>query len=330
MPAPVGSAPHVTDDLTAEERRTVEIFRRASASVVHVANIAVRQDLFSLDVLQVQQGTGSGFVWDTNGHIVTNFHVIDGGDSFRVRLADQSEHVAKVVGYAADKDLAVLRINAPPGRLTPLPLGVSQRLLVGQTVLAVGNPFGLDHSLTVGVVSALGRELRSPAGRKIYDVIQTDAAINPGNSGGPLLNADGEVVGINTAGAAAAENIGFAIAIDGAKPVLEQLEQGQDIVRPFLGVATVAVDEDIANQFDLEVDSGLLITDVTSGSGAEDAGLEEGDVILSFDGQQLTTSDELGDAIAAKQPGDEVKLEVQRGDEKLEISATLGERPDNA
>jgi S1-C subfamily serine protease len=138
---------------------------------VHIANIAVRQDLFSLDVLQVQQGTGSGFVWDTNGHIVTNFHVIDGGDSFRVRLADQSEHPAKVVGYAVDKDLAVLRINAPTATLTPLPLGVSQRLVVGQSVDAVGNPFGLDHSLTVGVVSALGRELRSPGGRKIYDVI---------------------------------------------------------------------------------------------------------------------------------------------------------------
>jgi S1-C subfamily serine protease len=140
-------------ELTADERRTVQIFRRASASVVHVANLALRQDLFSFDVLKIQQGTGSGFVWDAHGHVVTNFHVIDGGDSFKVRLADQSEYPATVVGYAANKDLAVLKVAAPAGKLVPLPLGASHRLLVGQIVLAVGNPFGLDHSLTVGVVS---------------------------------------------------------------------------------------------------------------------------------------------------------------------------------
>lgn len=170
-PSPAVAPTEGTGDLTANERRIVEVFRRASSSVVHIANLAVRQDFFSLDVLQIQQGTGSGFVWDTNGHIVTNLHVLEGGD-FKVRLADQSEYEAKVVGYATNKDLAVLRvIGAPASKLTPLPLGVSQRLLVGQTVLAVGNPFGLDHSLTVGVVSAVGRELRSPGGRRIYDVI---------------------------------------------------------------------------------------------------------------------------------------------------------------
>jgi S1-C subfamily serine protease len=156
VPPPVGSTPPITDDLTAEERRTVEVFRRASASVVYIAKIAGRQDQLSLDVLQVQPGTGSGFVWDTHGHIVTNFHVVNGGDTFRVRLADQSEHAGKVVSYAADKDLAVLRITAPPASLMPLPLGESHRLLVGQTVLAVGNPFGVDRSLRlIGVNSAI-------------------------------------------------------------------------------------------------------------------------------------------------------------------------------
>lgn len=199
-PPPVPATPEVAGDLTADEQRRVEFFRRASASVVHIANIAARQGLFSFDVLQIQQGTGSGFVWDTNGHIVTNFHVIDGGDSFKVRLADQSEYAAKVVGYAPDKDLALLRVvGAPASKLRPLPVGVSERLLVGRTVLAVGNPFGLDHSLTVGVVSALGRELGSPGGRKIYDVIQTDAAINPGNSGGPLLDSSGRLIRVNSA-----------------------------------------------------------------------------------------------------------------------------------
>ena len=150
----------VTGDLTADERRNVEIFRRASSSVVHIANLAVRQDLFSLNVLQIQQGAGSGFVWDTNGHIVTNFHVLEGGD-FKVRLGDQSEYEAKVVGYAANKDLAVLKVIGAPGlEAHAAATRSSQRLLVGQTVLAVGNPFGLDHSLTVGVVSALGRELQ--------------------------------------------------------------------------------------------------------------------------------------------------------------------------
>jgi S1-C subfamily serine protease len=331
-PAPVGSTPRITDDLTGEERRTVDVFRRSSASVVHIANIAVRQDLFSLDVLQVQQGTGSGFVWDTNGHIVTNYHVIDGGDTFRVRLADQSEHAGKVVGYAADKELAVLRINAPPASLTPLPLGGSHRLLVGQTVLAVGNPFGLDHSLTVGVVSALGRELRSPAGRKIYDVIQTDAAINPGNSGGPLLDSHGRLIGVNSAiysPSGASAGIGFAIPVDVVKRLVPQLIARRRLAVPGIGI--VALPESIAVRNQLE---GVVVQEVMPGTPAAQAGLEGlrrargggfyvGDRIVAVNGKPVQSEDDLTHVFEQHGIGTAVELTVVRGSEKRKVKVPL-------
>ena len=292
----------------------------------------MRQHLFSLDVLQVQQGTGSGFVWDTTGHIVTNFHVIDGGDSFRVRLADQSEHAAKVVGYAADKDLAVLRINAPPANLTPLPLGVSQRLLVGQTVLAVGNPFGLDHSLTVGVVSALGRELRSPGGRKIYDVIQTDAAINPGNSGGPLLDSNGRLIGVNSAiysPSGASAGIGFAIPVDVVKRLVPQLIARRRPVVPGIGI--IALPESIAERNQLE---GVVVQEVAAGSPAARAGLEGlrrargggfyvGDRIVAVNGKRVQSLDDLTHVFEQQGVGAIVELTVMRGGERRTIKMPL-------
>ena len=331
-PASGGTPPRVTDDLTADERRTVEIFRRAAASVVHIANIAVRQDLFSLDVLQVQQGTGSGFVWDTQGHIVTNFHVIDGGDSFRVRLADQSEHPAKVVGYAADKDLAVLRINAPPATLTPLPLGVSQRLVVGQSVYAVGNPFGLDHSLTVGVVSALGRELRSPGGRKIHDVIQTDAAINPGNSGGPLLDSSGRFIGVNSAiysPSGASAGIGFAIPVDVVKRLVPQLIARRRPIVPGIGI--VALPDSIAERNQIE---GVVVQEVAPGSPAARAGLEGlrrargrgvylGDRIVAVNGKRVQSLDDMTHLFEQHGVGAIVELTVVRGDETRKVRMPL-------
>jgi S1-C subfamily serine protease len=331
-PALVGATPPITDDLRPEERRTVEVFRRASASVVHIASIAVRQDLFSLDVLQLQQGTGSGFVWDTKGHVVTNFHVIDGGDSFRVRLADQSEHAGKVVGYAADKDLAVLRINAPAASLTPLSLGVSERLLVGQTVLAVGNPFGLDHSLTVGVVSALGRELRSPGGRKIYDVIQTDAAINPGNSGGPLLDSSGRLIGVNSAiysPSGASAGIGFAIPVDVVKRLVPQLIAGRRPTVPGIGI--IALPESIAARHQLE---GVVVQEVTPGTPAARAGLEGlrraraggfyiGDRIVAVNGKPVQSQDDLTHIFEQQGLGTVVELTVVRGREKRKVKVPL-------
>jgi S1-C subfamily serine protease len=333
-PVPPTPAPQeVSGDLTADERRIVEVFRRASASVVHIANIRVRQDLFSFDVLQIQQGTGSGFVWDRSGHIVTNLHVLEGGDSFKVRLADQSEYEAKVIGYAASKDIAVLRVvDAPASKFTPLPLGVSQRLLVGQTVLAVGNPFGLDHSLTVGVVSALGRELRSPGGRKIYDVIQTDAAINPGNSGGPLLDSSGRLIGVNSAiysPSGASAGIGFAIPVDAVKRLVPQLIARRRPVVPSIGI--VALPESIATRNQLD---GVVVQEVVPGSPAARVGLEGlrrahgggfflGDLIVAVNGKPVQSVDEMTHIFEQQGVGATVELTVVRRGEKRTIKVPL-------
>jgi serine protease Do len=301
------------------------VVQRAEQSVVSIRTEEVGTDIFLIPI--GEQGIGTGFIASEDGLIYTNAHVVGDADEVTVTMPDGETLDGEVLGVDEFDDLAVVKVEADG--LTPLPLGSSGDLVVGEAVVAVGNALALPGgpTATAGIISALDRTIDVNTGERLDNLLQTDAAINPGNSGGPLLNPDGEVVGINTAGAQLAENIGFAIAIDGAKPVLEQLAQGEEIVRPFLGVATVAVDEDVANQFDLEVDSGLLITGVTPGSGAADADLQEGDVILSFEGQELTTPDQLGDAIAAKQPGDEVTLSIQRGDETLEITATLGERP---
>ena len=321
-----------TSELTADERRTVQIFRQASASVVHVANLALRQDLLSFDVLKIQQGTGSGFVWDTNGHIVTNFHVIDGGATFKVRLADQSEYPATLVGYAANKDLAVLKVAAPAGKLVPLPLGASGRLRVGQTVLAVGNPFGLDHSLTVGVVSAVGRELRSPGGRRIYDVIQTDAAINPGNSGGPLLDSSGRLIGVNSAiysPSGAWAGIGFAIPVDVMKRLVPQLIAHRRPIVPGIGI--VALPESMGQRNRLE---GVVVQDVIPGSPAARSGLEGlrrgrgggalvGDQIVAINGKRVQTFDDLLYVFEQEGVGAVVELTVMRRGEKRTLRVPL-------
>jgi len=309
------------EGLSPEETRNIEIFRRSTASVVFITNIGLRRDIFSMDVFQVPQGTGSGFVWDAEGRIVTNFHVIENGQAFAVTLADQSTFDAEVVGVARDKDLAVLRINAPASKLVPLPLGRSQDLAVGQTVLAVGNPFGLDHSLTVGVVSALGRELQAPSGRTIRDIIQTDAAINPGNSGGPLLDSRGRLVGVNSAiysPSGAFAGIGFAVPVDTVAALVPQIIKYGKPIRPGIGVNFLS--RRIAARMSLE---GLVIYQVASGSPAEAAGLKGigysrsgsvavGDQIISADGQTIETSDDLQHVFEGAGVGKTVTLTVMR------------------
>jgi S1-C subfamily serine protease len=316
----------------AEEKRDVEVFRRSRASVVYITSLALRRSPLSFDVQQIPQGTGSGFVWDQDGHIVTNFHVTQQGDAFSVTLADQSEWEAKVAGAAPDKDIAILRIKAPRERLVPLVRGNSQGLVVGQRVLAVGNPFGLDHSLTVGVVSALGRELRSPSGRRIRDVIQTDAAINPGNSGGPLLDSSGRLIGVNTAifsPSGAFAGIGFAVPVDTVTRLVPQLIAKGRIATAGIGVTLIPQ----RYNAQLGVD-GVAIADVLPDGPAARAGLQGaqvtrarrmvlGDRIVAVEGKAVRSEDDLRDAFEAAGVGGSVTLTVARGRERRDVKVSL-------
>jgi S1-C subfamily serine protease len=333
-PGPQPLPPPPPDDLMPEEKRDIEIFRRASASVVYITTSAVQRDLFSLDTYEVPQGTGSGFVWDTAGHIVTNFHVVQGGDAFEVTLADHTTVAAQLIGAAPDKDLAVLQIKAAPERLVPLEPGRSHDLLVGQRVLAVGNPFGLDHSLTAGMVSALGRELKSPGGRTIHDVIQTDAAINPGNSGGPLLDSRGKLVGVNSAiysPSGAFAGIGFAIPIDTVRHLVPQLIKSGQPVEPGIGVSLLP--DAYAERLGLR---GAVIYEVARGSVAARAGiqgihrgrlggLELGDRVVAVNGAPVRTGEALLDAFEAAGVGQTVVLTLARNGGTREVKVTLTE-----
>ncbi|KAG0456190.1 hypothetical protein HPP92_023978 [Vanilla planifolia] len=289
--------------LQSDELATVRLFQENTPSVVYITNLAVRQDAFTLDVLEVPQGSGSGFVWDKQGHIVTNYHVIRGASDLRVTLADQSTYEAKIVGFDQDKDVAVLRISAPKDKLRPIPVGVSADLLVGQKVYAIGNPFGLDHTLTTGVISGLRREISSAAtGRPIQDVIQTDAAINPGNSGGPLLDSSGNLIGINTAiysPSGASSGVGFSIPVDTVGGIVEQLVKFGKVTRPILGIK-FAPDQSVEQ---LGV-SGVLVLDAPPNGPAGKAGLQPtkrdtygrlilGDIITSVNGKKVANGSDL-------------------------------------
>jgi S1-C subfamily serine protease len=319
-------------DLTPDERATIELFRTASRSVVYITSLAVRRDLFTLDLHRIPRGTGSGFVWDRKGHIVTNFHVIQGADAARVTLADQSTWDAKLVGVAPEKDLAVLRVDAPQEKLFPIPIGASHDLLVGQKVLAIGNPFGFDQSLTTGVISALGREIESVARIPIRDVIQTDAAINPGNSGGPLLDSSGRLIGVNTAiysPSGAYAGIGFAIPVDVVNWVVSDLIVHGKLVRPALGVE--AASAQLAARLGIE---GVLILNVQPGSGADEAGLRPtirdargrirlGDIIVALDGEPIRSFNDLLLALEKKRAGDRVTVTILRDGKRRKVDVVL-------
>jgi S1-C subfamily serine protease len=334
-PAAVTPASPTSEGLGPDERRDIEVFRRSSVSVVFITSIALRRDLWSFDVMQIPQGTGSGFLWDRKGHVVTNFHVIESGDRFSVTLADQSEWDAEVVGAAPDKDLAVLRIKAPPDRLFPLTPGRSQGLLVGQKVLALGNPFGLDHSMTSGIVSALGRELKSYNGRIIRDVIQTDAAINPGNSGGPLLDSSGRLIGVNAAifsPSGASAGVGFAVPVDTVMRLVPQLIAKGRAVSPSIGARYLSDTQ--AGHFGLE---GVVILSVTADGPADRAGIEGigrsrrgyviGDIVTAVDGKPVKTTDDLDYAFETAGVGRTVTLTVEREGRAREVKVTLEDIP---
>jgi S1-C subfamily serine protease len=233
-PRPVTPPP---SELGSDERATIGVFEKAARSVVYIANSAIGRDPWSLNLFEVPQGSGSGFIWNRQGHIVTNFHVVYGADAINVTMADRSNYRARVVGIDPDHDLAVLQIQAPPDALVPVVVGSSHDLRAGQKVLAIGNPFELDHALTTGVVSALGRTIKSMTNRTIDGVVQTDAAINPGNSGGPLLDSSGRVIGINTqivSPSGAFAGIGFAVPVDSVNRIVPELIKYGKLIRPGL------------------------------------------------------------------------------------------------
>ena len=319
-------------DLTAAEQATIEIFERASPSVAFITSLAVQQNIFTRNIMEIPQGTGSGFVWDREGHVVTNYHVIREADRAHVTLADGTTWPADLVGAAPEKDLAVLRIEAEPEHLYPLPIGTSADLRVGQAVYAIGNPFGLDHTLTTGVISALGREIESIERIPIREVIQTDAAINPGNSGGPLLDSAGRLIGVNTAifsPSGAYAGIGFAIPADIVDWVVPDLIEHGRLMRPVLGVELASAQ--IESRLGIE---GALVLDVVEGSGAQQAGIRPtvrdrrgaivlGDLIVAVDGEPIKSSSDLILALERRRVGDTVKLTVVRDDRKRTLEVTL-------
>ncbi len=316
-PKPVSQRPD--DKLGADEQSTIEVFEKFARSVVHVTSLASRRNLMTLDVTEIPQGTGSGFVWDRQGHIVTNFHVVSGGDRASVTLQDGSTYAAKIVGKAPDKDIAVLKIDAPAQKLLPLPIGQSSSLKVGMKVLAIGNPFGLDQTLTTGVISGLGREIKSMSGRPITDVIQTDASINPGNSGGPLLDSSGRLIGINTAiysPSGANAGIGFAVPVDTVNAIVPQLLEHGRVVRPGLGIS-IAHD---AHAAQAGID-GVVIMQGVPGGAADQAGLVgatsvvggivPGDVIVGIDNIVIHKQNDLFKALDAHKVGDVIDVHVE-------------------
>jgi len=320
-------------ELRPEEQATIELFRNSSPSVVFITTLERVSDIFTRRAMEVPLGTGSGFIWDRKGHVVTNYHVIASRSrvSARVTLSDQSTWDATLVGVAPEKDLAVLHIEAPVDLLAPIPVGSSTDLQVGQSVFAIGNPFGLDHTLTTGVISALGRQIESLDRRPIADVIQTDAAINPGNSGGPLLDSSGRLIGVNTqiySPSGASAGIGFAIPVDTVNWVVPDLIQYGRINRPMLGVSLV--DDQVLRRYGIE---GAMIGAVTRGSGAEEAGLRGlqetrrgillGDVIVKIGDEPIRSNNDLYLAMEKYHAGDTVDVTVVRDGKEQSVKVRL-------
>ena len=318
-------------DLAADEKATIEVFREASPSVVYITATDVARDYFTLNLFEIPRGTGSGFIYDRDGHVVTNLHVIAAGRRWTITLADHSQWDARFVGATEDKDLAVLKIDAPAEQLKPITLGVSHDLQVGQRVFAIGNPFGLDQTLTTGIVSALGREIHSLNDRPIQDVIQTDAAINPGNSGGPLLDSAGRLIGVNTQIASpsgASAGIGFAIPVDTVNLVVPELIRHGKIERPMLGVVLWP-----DNVWQRRGTEGVLLRQVPPGSAASEAGLrgtqydrsgrmvQIGDLIIKIDDYLTPNTETLQGVLGNYKVGEEVRVTFVR--EAHEQSATV-------
>jgi S1-C subfamily serine protease len=307
-------------DLAADEKSTIELFKQSSKSVVFVTTKVARR--FNRDLESYDQGAGSGFIWSDEGYIVTNHHVVESGNTWTVTLANSKEYPAQFVGDDPSKDLAVLKIDAPKEELAPILIGTASNLQVGQKVFAIGNPFGLDQTLTTGVISGLSRQIQSKSGRRIDGVIQTDAAINPGNSGGPLLDSAGRLIGVNTAiksPSGASAGVGFAIPVDVVNRSVPQLVKFGKVLRPDIGIEPFPD----STARDLGLRKGIMVGAVAQGSTAQAAGIEPirpgrrgamGDIILAVDGVEVETYNEYLDILDKHKPGDKVKFKIIRFD----------------
>lgn len=323
---PILKVPYNNEELT-----SVNIFKSTSQSVVFVTNIQLRRNFFSLNAYKIPKGTGSGFIWDREGRIVTNYHVIESAGEIEITLSNHSVWPAEVIGIAPEKDLAVLKIDAPSDLLKPLQLGSSKDLLVGQKVFAIGNPFGLDQTMTSGIISALNREIQAANGRTIQGVIQTDAAINPGNSGGPLLSSKGELIGVNTAiysPVGVNSGIGFAVPVDIVSKVIPELIVYGKLIKPGLDI-TIA-DQRVVERIGIK---GVLIVDVYPGGNAYRAGLRGtelkrgslvlGDVIIEINDIVISDNNDYLNALDKFNVGDEVELGIIRNRVKKQIKVKL-------
>lgn len=351
FPAPLhdpNAAPRAVSargSLAEDEKSTIEIFRTSAPSVVHITTLTYQSDRMQLNLMEIPKGTGSGFVWDDNGNIVTNFHVVqsaiqDGGGA-RVALADNSVWSARLVGAEPSKDIAVLKIDAPRDRLKPIPIGESHDLQVGQKVFAIGSPFNLDQTLTSGVISGLGREIQAVTGQAIQDVIQTDAAINPGNSGGPLLDSAGRVIGINTAifsPSGTYAGIGFAVPVDTVNQIVPELIKAKKADRPGLGIRPW--DDGLVQRLrDRGVldKPGVLVRDILLESASkaglrgtratDDGQIELGDLIVAIDGEAVESMKDLVRIVGAHKPGDEVTVRVERDGKGIDLKVTIQALP---
>lgn len=328
------SLPSFGATLLEVENKTIDIYRKATPSTVNVSNIKLARNSFYGDV-EVPQGAGSGWVWDDKGHIVTNYHVVHGGNSFVVTFYnDSKQYKANLVGTAPEKDIAVLKLQEMPKKLVPISVGGSKELQVGQSTFAIGSPFGLDHTLTTGVVSALGRQIEGFGGVKINDMIQTDAAINMGNSGGPLLNSFGELIGMNTmifSTTGSSAGLGFAVPIDTIKVIVPQIVQHGRVIRPGLGIAIVP---DSMKKRIMRSDSGIIISYVDEKGSAAKAGLKGmtqdnfgriyiGDIILKIDGKDVNGLDDIYQILETKKIGDTILVDYKRDGKKIRVKVVL-------
>lgn len=329
--------------LTEDERNTISVYKKTAPGVVNITSTVLERDFFF--GLVPREGAGSGAIIDSRGYILTNNHVIKDAHRIEVTLSDGSKWPGRLVGTDPENDLAVIKIEAPSSRLVAIPLGSSSDLQVGQKVLAIGNPFGLGETLTIGIISSLGRSIRSETGALMEDLIQTDAAINPGNSGGPLIDSEGKIIGVNTAifsPSGGNVGIGFAIPVDTAKRILPDLMEKGYVAHAWLGASLFPLTPGLAKALDLQVSRGALVVEVIRGGPADKAGLRGGtkmvqvgnailpvggDVVMAIDGEKLESSEDLVRRIRKRRPGEQVRLRILRDSKTQELTVTLGERP---